>query len=65
VVDAQFAKFEGLAIGEKKRLVGAGVPFGRFGTPEEMAGAALFIASEDARYIVAQTLGVDGGNWMA
>jgi D-sorbitol dehydrogenase (acceptor) len=65
LVDAQFAKYEGLPIGEKKRRVGAAVPFGRFGTPEEMAGTAVFLASEDARYIVAQTIGVDGGNWMA
>lgn len=65
VVDAQFARYEGLAIGEKKRQVGAAVPFGRFGTPEEMTGAAVFLASDDARYVVAQTLGVDGGNWLA
>jgi D-sorbitol dehydrogenase (acceptor) len=65
VVDAQFAKYEKLPIGEKKRRVGEAVPFGRFGTPDEMAGAAVFLASDDARYVVAQTLGVDGGNWMA
>jgi NAD(P)-dependent dehydrogenase (short-subunit alcohol dehydrogenase family) len=64
-VDALFASHEGLAIGEKKRLVGAAVPYGRFGTPEEMAGAAVFLASPDAEYIVAQTIGIDGGNWMA
>lgn len=64
-VDALFAKYEGLPIGEKKRRVGEMVPFGRFGTPEEMAGCALFLASDDARYVVAQTYGVDGGNWMA
>ena len=45
--------------------LGEAVPYGRFGRPEEMAGAALFLASDDAEYIVAQTLGVDGGNWMA
>src|SRR5689334_1224883 len=64
-VDALFARYEGLPIGEKKRQVGEAVPFGRFGKPEEMAGAAVFLASEDAKYVVAQTLGVDGGNWMA
>jgi D-sorbitol dehydrogenase (acceptor) len=64
-VDALFAKYEGLPIGEKRRQVGEAVPFGRFGKPEEMAGAAVFLASEDGRYVVAQTLGVDGGNWMA
>jgi D-sorbitol dehydrogenase (acceptor) len=64
-VDALFAKYEGLPIGEKKRQVGAAVPFGRMGTPEDIAGAAVFLASADADYIVAQTLNVDGGNWMS
>ncbi len=65
VVDAAFARYENLAIGEKKRLVGQAVPFGRFGRPEEYGGIAVFLASDDANYIVAQTYGVDGGNWMA
>jgi D-sorbitol dehydrogenase (acceptor) len=64
-VDALFAKYEGLPIGEKKRRVGAAVPFGRMGTPEDLAGAAVFLASAEADYIVAQTLNVDGGNWMS
>ena len=64
-VDALFAKYEGLQPGEKKRQVGAAVPFGRMGRPEDIAGAAVFLASADADYIVAQTLNVDGGNWMS
>jgi D-sorbitol dehydrogenase (acceptor) len=64
-VDALFAKYEGLQPGEKKRQVGAAVPFGRMGTPEDIVGAAVFLASADADYIVAQTLNVDGGNWMS
>jgi acetoin reductase-like protein len=64
-VDAQFAKWENRPIGEKKRLVGEAVPYGRMGRPEDMAGAAVFLASEDADYVVAQTLNVDGGNWMS
>jgi D-sorbitol dehydrogenase (acceptor) len=65
VVDAQFAKYEGLPLGEKKRQVGLAVPFGRMGHVEDMVGAAVFLASSDADYIVAQTLNVDGGNWMS
>lgn len=65
VVDAAFAKYENLPLGEKKRQVGAAVPYGRMGYPEDMAGAAVFLASSDADYIVAQTLNVDGGNWMS
>ncbi|MBF0280498.1 MAG: L-iditol 2-dehydrogenase [SAR324 cluster bacterium] len=64
-VDALFAKYEGLQLGEKKRMVGDAVPYGRMGTPEDLTGAAVFLASEDANYIVAQTLNVDGGNWMS
>jgi len=64
-VDALFAKYENLAVGEKKRQVGAAVPFGRMGRPEDLAGAAVFLASAEADYIVAQTLNVDGGNWMS
>jgi NAD(P)-dependent dehydrogenase (short-subunit alcohol dehydrogenase family) len=64
-VDALFARYEGLQPGEKKRQVGAAVPFGRMGRPEDIVGAAVFLASADADYIVAQTLNVDGGNWMS
>ena len=64
-VDALFAKYENRPLGEKKRLVGEAVPYGRMGKPEDHAGAAVFLASADADYIVAQTLNVDGGNWMS
>lgn len=64
-VDALFAKHEHRPVGEKKRLVGEAVPYGRMGRPDDLAGAAVFLASDDAEYIVAQTLNVDGGNWMS
>jgi NAD(P)-dependent dehydrogenase (short-subunit alcohol dehydrogenase family) len=64
-VDALFARYEHRPIGEKKRLVGEAVPYGRMGHPGDLAGAATFLASADADYIVAQTLNVDGGNWMS
>ncbi|MGY0399634.1 MAG: L-iditol 2-dehydrogenase [Ostreibacterium sp.] len=62
MVDAQFAQYENLAIGEKKRMVGEAVPYGRMGHSEDICGAAVFFASEDSEYILAQTLNVDGGN---
>ena len=65
VVDREFAQLENLPIGEKKRRVSAVIPIGRMGQPEEVAGCAVFLASEDSDYVVAQTYGVDGGNWMA
>jgi NAD(P)-dependent dehydrogenase (short-subunit alcohol dehydrogenase family) len=64
-VDALFAKYENRPLGEKKRLVGEAVPFGRMGVPGDITGAAIFLASSDSDYIVGQTLNVDGGNWMS
>ena len=64
-VDAFFAKYEGKPLGQKKREVGAAVPFGRMGTAEDLIGMAIFLATDEAKYIVAQCFGVDGGNWMA
>ena len=64
-VDSLFAKYEGLALGEKKKAVGLAVPYGRMGTPDDMTGMAVFLASADSDYIVAQTYNVDGGNWMS
>ena len=63
--DALFAKYENRPLGEKKRVVGESVPYGRMGLPEDHAGAAVFLASSDSDYVVAQTLNVDGGNWMS
>ena len=64
-VDAEFAKYENRPLGEKKRLVGAAVPYGRMATAQDLTGMAIFLATSEADYIVAQTFGVDGGNWMA
>jgi galactitol 2-dehydrogenase len=64
-VDAFFAKYENLKPGEKKATVGKAVPFGRMGTAADLAGMAIFLATREADYIVAQCFGVDGGNWMA
>jgi NAD(P)-dependent dehydrogenase (short-subunit alcohol dehydrogenase family) len=65
IVDAQFCKYKGLPLGSARKMAEAGVPHGRFGVPDDLAGAAVFLASKDAEYIVAQTLNVDGGNWMS
>jgi 3-oxoacyl-[acyl-carrier protein] reductase len=43
----------------------AKIPFGRFGAPEEVADAALFLASPHARWITGQTLCVDGGQGLS
>ena len=64
-VDALFARFEHLQPGEKKIAVGKAVPLGFMGAPADVAGAAVFLASDESSYITAQTLNVDGGNVMS
>ena len=60
-----FAKYEGKAPGQKKREVGEAVPYGRMGRAEDLTGMAVFLASDEAEYIVAQCYNVDGGQWMS
>ena len=64
-VDAFFARHEGKAPGQKKAEVGAAVPFGRMGVAEDLVGMAIFLATPEADYIVAQCYNVDGGQWMS
>lgn len=65
LVDSQFAQYEDKAIGQKKREVSESVPLGRMGQPMDIADPVVFLASDAARYITAQTLNIDGGNWMS
>jgi 3-oxoacyl-[acyl-carrier protein] reductase len=60
LVDSKLTK---VTTANPKRLEGAlqQIPLGRLGTPADMAGAALFLASPLASYIVGQTIVVDGG----
>ena len=64
-VDAFFAKYENKAPGQKKKEVGDAVPFGRMGVAEDLTGMAVFLATDEARYIVSQCYNVDGGQWMS
>jgi NAD(P)-dependent dehydrogenase (short-subunit alcohol dehydrogenase family) len=46
---------------ETKKERGVTIPLGRVGEPEDMAGPAVFLASEDASYITGHLIAVDGG----
>jgi NAD(P)-dependent dehydrogenase (short-subunit alcohol dehydrogenase family) len=64
-VDSLFAKLEGKKPGQKKAEVEADVPAGRFATPADLTGMAIFLASLESDYILSQTYNVDGGQWMS
>ncbi|MQA24485.1 MAG: SDR family oxidoreductase [Micromonosporaceae bacterium] len=48
---------------EAQRNIAAGVPLGRGGTADEVAAAAVFLASDGAAYLTGATLDIDGGAW--
>jgi 2-hydroxycyclohexanecarboxyl-CoA dehydrogenase len=47
------------------QAVGRAIPLGRFGTPEDVAGAVAYFASDEAAYVTGQVLSVSGGLTMA
>jgi len=55
------ARMRGLTWDEYNAQAVAQRPMGRIGTPEEIAKAALFLASDDSSFMTGATLVVDGG----
>jgi 2-hydroxycyclohexanecarboxyl-CoA dehydrogenase len=49
---------------EALEKIAKGVPLGRLGTPDDIANAVLFLASDRANFITGQTISVDGGYTM-
>jgi NAD(P)-dependent dehydrogenase (short-subunit alcohol dehydrogenase family) len=46
---------------EQMKMISSAIPLGRFGTPDEIAKAVVFLASDDSSYITGAELFVDGG----
>jgi NAD(P)-dependent dehydrogenase (short-subunit alcohol dehydrogenase family) len=46
---------------QRKKMISSSVPLGRFGTPDEIAKAVVFLASDDSSYVTGTELFVDGG----
>lgn len=65
-VENHFKAMPGVNVDEALRDAGRGIPCGFAGTPADIGNVVVFLASEGARYVVGQTLVVDGGttSWM-
>jgi len=46
---------------EQRARLAAAIPAGRFGAPEEIAAAVVYLASAEAAYVTGQTLHINGG----
>jgi 3-oxoacyl-[acyl-carrier protein] reductase len=55
-----------LGVATKEQLQGivSTMPIARLGTPDDLAGAVLFLLSDEARWITGHVMNVDGGQWM-
>jgi len=49
---------------EQREKILEGIPLSRLGTPDDVAGVVLFLASDEAGYITGQVIGVNGGLYM-
>ncbi len=60
-LDKDLARLQGTKEGEALELRKKNIPLGRLEEPEDVAGVAAFLASEDARYMTGQSVNVTGG----
>ena len=61
IAPGAFASEMNRAARDRADQVATGIPAGRIGSPEDMAGAAIYLASRAGDYVVGDTITVDGG----
>jgi 3-oxoacyl-[acyl-carrier protein] reductase len=62
MVETEGTQSAGIAASEMRKQVEAMTPLGRIGKPEDIAGAAVFLASSDSSWITGETFVISGGN---
>jgi len=62
MVETEGTHSAGIAESEMRRQVEAQTPLGRIGQPQDIAGAAVFLASSDSSWITGETFVISGGN---
>ena len=59
-----YASRVGKSVDEIKELFLGTIPWGRYGTAEDVAPGISWLCSDDAEYVTGQTLGINGGEWL-
>jgi 3-oxoacyl-[acyl-carrier protein] reductase len=62
MVETEGTHSAGIAASEMRKQVEAMTPLGRIGKPQDIAGAAVFLASSESAWITGETLVISGGN---
>jgi 3-oxoacyl-[acyl-carrier protein] reductase len=62
MVETEGTNSAGITESEMRKQIQAQTPLGRIGKPQDIAGAAMFLASEDSSWITGETFVISGGN---